>query len=256
VSALAGRAALVTGAGRGIGRAVALALASRGMGLTLAARSTVELDAARRACLAAGAASCVVAPTNLTDRLQVERLARRAGSEADVLVNNAGTARSAPLERTNDELWDGTFALNVYAPFALCRAAVPRMAERGFGRVVNVASTAALEGYAYTAAYCASKHALLGLTRALSAELARRSPDADVTLNAVCPGFVDTAIVAESAARIARATGTDVEAAKAELGRMNPGGRLLTPDEVAARIVALAEEWPGTTRGQAVTLGP
>lgn len=252
MGSLDGRHALVTGAGRGIGLAVAEALAERGAELTLVARSVDQLEAARKRCREKGSPLCKSASMNLTDRRALEDLARGAASQADILVNNAGVAPSAPLERTDENAWDQAFALNVFAPFALCRAALPAMARKGWGRVVNVASTAALEGYAYTAAYTASKHALLGLTRAAAAEVAARWKDADVTVNAVCPGFVDTDIVRESAERIAAATGGSVEHARETLAGMNAGGRLLSPDEVAARVVALVEEQPGATQGAAL----
>ena len=246
---LAGRHALVTGGGRGIGLAVAKTLAAQGVRLTLVARSVDQLEEARAACREAGARHVNAAPCNLTDRHQLERLCRGAAADVEILVNNAGSAPSAPFERTDDVVWDKTFALNTFAPFMLARAVLPGMVERGFGRVINVASTAGLEGYAYTSAYCASKHALVGLTRALSAELDARSPGADVSINAVCPGFVDTDIVALSARRIATATGCSEEEARERLGAMNAGGHLLTPGDVAARVVALAVEAPAATRG-------
>ncbi len=249
---LDGRHALVTGAGRGIGRAVALSLASEGAALTLVARSADQLASVEDACLAAGAASVACEAVDLADRDPLAELCETVATGADVLVNNAGVAPSAPLERTDDDLWDDTLELNTFAPFALARAALPGMAERGFGRIVNVASTAALEGYAYTSAYVASKHALLGLTRALSAEAAARWKDADLTVNAVCPGFVDTDIVARSAARIAETTGLDLGAARERLAAMNPSGRLLSPEEVAAAITSLVVERPGRTHGAAV----
>lgn len=238
-TALDGRHALVTGAGRGIGRAIALRLASHGAALTLVARSADALAEVADAARAAGAPSVACEAVDLLDRDERDVLCETVAVSADVLVNNAGVAPSAPLERTDDDAWDDVFELNVTAPFALCRAALPAMAENGYGRVVNVASTAALEGYAYTSAYVASKHALLGLTRALRAEAAARWKDADVALGAVCPGFVDTDIVAASAARLAGATGLDEAAAKARLASMNPSGKLLTPDEVAAAVVQL-----------------
>lgn len=249
---LAERHALVTGAGRGIGRAIALQLAGRGAALTLVARNVDELQAVQAECLAAGAPSVSIERVDLLDREELDELAATVAVGADILVNNAGSAPSASLERTDDDLFDATLDLNLFAPFALSRAALPAMAERGWGRIVNVASTAALEGYAYTCAYVASKHALLGLTRALSAEAAARWKDADLTVNAVCPGFVDTDIVARSAARIAKSTGVDAETAKQRLADMNPGGRLLTPEEVASVVCTLAAEQPGRTRGDAV----
>jgi len=249
---LADRHALVTGAGRGIGRAIALGLARRAAALTLVARSEQELLTVQDECLAAGAPSVSCEVVDLLDREQLDELAGTVAVGADVLVNNAGSAPSAALERTDDDLFDATLDLNLFAPFALCRAALPAMAERGWGRIVNVASTAALEGYAYTSAYVASKHALLGLTRALSAEAGARWKAADLTVNAVCPGFVDTDIVAKSAERIAQSTGVDSATARQRLAAMNPGGRLLTPEEVAQAVCALAAESPGRSHGTAL----
>jgi len=251
---LHGRHALVTGAGRGIGLACALELARQGARVTLVGRDAATLERASAACRQAGSPHAEFSRRDLTDRAQLDALARATAAECDILVNNAGAAPSASLERTDDVTWDGTFALNLFAPFALCRAALPEMAKRGFGRVVNLASTAALHGYAYTSAYCASKHGLLGLTRALDAELRQRAPGRDVTVNAVCPGFVDTEIVAASARRIAAATGCSEAEARARLGAMNPGGRLLSADEVAQAVLALVLEAPGRTRGAAVEL--
>ncbi len=250
---LAGRSVLVTGAGRGIGRAIAVAFAREGARLVLTGRDVRSLQDSAALCRQAGAAQTDLSPRDLSDRVAVAGLCSGFAVRADVLVNNAGAAPTAPLERTDDPSWDATFALNAFAPFALCRAALPGMVERGFGRVVNVASTAALRGFAYTSAYVASKHALLGLTRALDAELRQRHPDADVSVNAVCPGFVDTDLVRPMLERLV-AGGASPEEARLRIGALNAGGRLLTPDEVALRIVALAAEDPARTRGAAVEL--
>ena len=248
---LDGRHALVTGASRGIGLAVARRLASQGAAITLAARSEGQVPAAAAACSDAGSPSVAIEIVDLMDREQLDELAHTVAATADVLVNNAGVAPSAALERSDDDLWDDTLDLDAFAPFALCRAALPAMAERGFGRVVNVASTAALEGFAYTSVYVAAKHALLGLTRALQAEADQRWERADLTINAVCPGFVDTAIVDAAVQRIAASSDLDEPAARQRLAAMNPGGRLLTPDEVAAAGLAFVLESPGSSRGVA-----
>ncbi len=250
---LATRHALVTGAGRGIGLAVALGLARHGCRITLVGRDARSLEHASAACRKAGSPLAQASCRDLTDRAQLDALARSTATEVDVLVNNAGSAPSASVEKTDDATWDATLALNLFAPFALCRAALPGMAARGYGRVVNIASTAALQGYAYTSAYCASKHGVLGLTRALDAELRQRAPGRDVTVNAIAPGFVDTDIVAASARRIAAATGQSIEDARARLGAMNVGGRLLSAEEVADAVLALVLEAPGRTRGAAVS---
>ncbi len=247
-----GARVLVTGAGRGIGLAVSTRL-SPGAHMHLVARSADQLEAAAQACRAAGAASVAVHTCDLTDRRALAALVS-AVPEVDVLVANAGIAPSASLERTDDALWDRVFALNVHAPFALARAWLPGMVSRGSGRMVVVASTAALEGFAYTSAYCASKHGVLGLVRSLAAEIATRTKGAvDVGIAAVCPGFVDTDIVRASAERIAESTGCTVDEARKRLGSMNAGGALLTPDDVAMGIADLIARHHAEIQGTAVT---
>ena len=168
----------------------------------------------------------------------------------DVLVNNAGIADSAPFGRTSDELWDRAFEVNVTAAFALCRGLVPGMIERGWGRVINVSSNAGRAGYAYTTAYCASKHALVGLTRALAAEIARSG----VTVNAVCPGWVDTRMSTEAATRIAGKTGRSLDDAARALTEMSPQKRLLDPEEVAHMVVALTSNDARGVHGQSIVI--
>ncbi|GJM20655.1 MAG: 3-hydroxyacyl-CoA dehydrogenase [Planctomycetota bacterium] len=253
---LAGKHVLVTGAGRGIGRATALAFAREGCALTLVARSADALASVATECDAAGALSSGVEALDLCEPDALEELCETLLPHVDVLVNNAGTAPSAALEKTSDDLWDDTLELNLRVPFALCRAALPHMAERGWGRVLNVASTAALEGFAYTSAYVASKHGLLGLTRALAAEAAARWRDADLGIAAVCPGFVDTDIVATSVKRLVDKAGISEADARAKLAAMNAGGELLSPEQVAARLLALAAEQPAVSKGAAVVFGP
>jgi 3-hydroxybutyrate dehydrogenase len=153
----------------------------------------------------------------------------------DLLVNNAGAARSAPFRATTAELWDDMLAVNLTAAFHAARLCTPAMVEAGWGRIVNVASTAGLKGYAYVSAYCAAKHGLVGLTRALAVELAPTG----VAVSAVCPGFTDTDLVARSVETLVAKTGRTPEAARAELARGNPQGRLVTPDEVASAIAWL-----------------
>ena len=250
---LAGRHAMVTGAGRGIGLQIAKALALEGARLTLVGRSATLLQQASSACRSAGSPRTDISPRDLTERGALRGLAASIAGQIDILVNNAGAAPSAPLEQTGEVLWEQTFGLNSFAPFVLCKATLPGMLERGWGRVVNVASTAALHGYPYTSAYTASKHALLGLTRALDAEIRHRNPDADVSVNAVCPGFVDTELLKPTLERLVKGGASEAEA-KERLGSMNPGGRLLLPEEVADAVVRLVCEQPAVTRGAAVEL--
>ena len=167
-----------------------------------------------------------------------------------VLVNNAGIADSAPIAQTDDELWDRTLELNLTAPFALARGLLPSMAQLGWGRVINIASTAGLKGYRYTAAYSASKGGLLGLTRALAAEYVERG----VTVNALCPGFTDTQIAADAIQNIALSTGRSHEEAKASLERFSPMRRLIKPTEVAQMIVYLASDAASAITGAAIAI--
>lgn len=244
---LRGRVALVTGGGRGIGAGVARRLAREGFRVAVCGRSQHELSTV------ADEIGGVALVVDLLDRASLAALPGRveaALGPVDVLVNNAGLAESASLERTDDAVWDRTFALNVTAAFQLCRAIVPAMAKRDYGRVVNVASNAGLRGYAYTSAYCASKHAVVGLTRALAVEYARSR----VTINAVCPGFVDTEMSDRAVANIERSTGRDAAAARAALAGLSPQKRLMTVDEVAHAVWSLIPHEARGIHGQAIAL--
>ena len=168
----------------------------------------------------------------------------------DVLVSNAGVAMSAPLHKTSDADWARTIGVNLTAGFLLTRRVVPGMVQRGRGRVIYVASNAGLSGYSYTSAYCASKHGIVGLMRALAVENARSG----VTFNAICPGFVETDIVRETIATIQKTTGRDADAARRALEKMNPQGRLIQVDEVVHAVMALVEEGARGINGQAITI--
>jgi len=204
--------ALVTGGETGIGKAVVAALESEGYEVVTASRRT-GWD--------------LMEPASAT-RL-IESLSR-----LDLLVNNAGIAESAPIAKTSDEMWAYHFELNASVPFRLCRAALPLLGESANGRIINMASTAALAGAPYIAAYAASKHALLGLTRVMAVELKR------IKVHAVCPGFVDSELTDRSVANIVKLSGMTEEAARATLAKQNPCGRLITPQEVADAVVRLA----------------
>ncbi len=240
---LSGRRALVTGGGRGIGRAIAQRLAADGAHVVVAGRTTTEVEETARD---VGGTPLVL---DVTDRAAIAGL-REAIGTLDVLVNNAGIAGSAPFDRTTDEAWDQMLAVNVTSAFLLSRALVPPMVKAGWGRVVNVASNAGLTGYAYTVAYCASKHAMVGLTRALAIEVARSG----VTVNAVCPGWVATRMTEEAVARIAKKTGKSPEDAKKSLEGMSPQGRLVSPEEVAHAVASLCAEAARAIHGQTIVV--
>ncbi|HEX5138852.1 MAG TPA: SDR family oxidoreductase [Planctomycetota bacterium] len=211
--------ALVTGGETGIGRAILDLLRARGYEVRSVSRRT---------------------GTDLLDRAAIDRLVKNL-TRIDLLVNNAGIAESAPLARTSDEMWDRHLALDVTAPFLLCRAALPLLRKSGHGQIINIASTAGLRGGPYIAAYAAAKHALVGLSRALAAEIK------DVSVDWVCPGFVDSELTDRSVARIAKETGLAEAEARKRLAAMNPCGRLIRPDEVAASVGRLLDR-PGTGR--------
>jgi NAD(P)-dependent dehydrogenase (short-subunit alcohol dehydrogenase family) len=244
------RGALITGANRGIGKATALAFLRSGWRVVALARSAASLHA-----LAREAAPCDAALERLgcdvADGAQLQdtiaRLRARALVPA-VLVNNAGISLSSPLERTGRAELAQVLEVNVVAPYLLCAALVPAMAEAGGGRVVNVASIAGLRGIRYTSAYCASKHALVGLTRALAVEWASRG----VTVNAVCPGWTDTDMLANAVRTVREKTGRSAEQARSAILARNPLARAVTAEEVAALVLYLASAEAASLTGAAL----
>ena len=225
------RTCLVTGAGRGIGRAVAHRLAAEGHRVALTARSADQLQEVA----AELPGPSLVLPGDITVASAVEETFAAVEAEwggVDVLVANAGAGASAKLADTTDEMWQAQLDLLLTAPFRCVRRAVPGMVGRGWGRIVVVASVAAKRGEPYVAAYTAAKHGVLGLVRAAAAELAGTG----VTVNAVCPAYVDTPMTDETVASIARRTGRSQENARAALAARQPIGRLVTPDEVAEAV--------------------
>jgi len=248
MAALAGRHALVTGGSRGIGRAVAAALTQAGATVTALGRDQAAL---KEAVAQGHAAGFVVADVTEAERVEagIARAATQHGP-VDILVANAGGAESAPFAKADPEQFRRMFELNVMGSVHAIRAVLDGMVARRFGRIVAVASTAGLKGYAYMSAYCAAKHALVGLVRALALETATTG----VTINAVCPGYTDTDMVRENAARIAAKTGRPAEEAVAAMVRNNPLGRLITPDEVAAAVLYLCSPAASAVTGTTLTV--
>ncbi|GAC1481506.1 MAG: SDR family NAD(P)-dependent oxidoreductase [Candidatus Dormibacteria bacterium] len=249
---LSGRLALVTGGGRGIGRATGIALALAGADVAVVARSRAELEETAEAVRRLGRRGegfvCDVSKRPEVD----ETLARVRKSLGDpvILVNNAGIAAGAKLADTTDELWEQTLRVNVTGAFYWTRAMMPLMLEAGWGRVINVASIAARAAAPYMVAYAASKHALLGLTRAVAAEVASRG----ITVNAVCPGYVDTPMTEGSIRNINARTGRSPEQAKKILEDFSPQRRLMTVDEIAALISYLCTDAARGINGQGIVL--
>jgi NAD(P)-dependent dehydrogenase (short-subunit alcohol dehydrogenase family) len=244
---LEGRTALVTGGGRGIGAACARALAGAGARVVVTGRTTADLEALARE------TGGVALRVDLGDRADTDRMLGElaaAVGRVDILVNNAGIAESAPLDRATDALWDRIMEINATAPFRLTRALVPAMVAAKWGRVVTIASNAGVSGYGYSAVYCASKHAVVGMTRALAVDLGRTG----VTINALCPGWVDTAMAQAAVDTIAAKTGRSAGDARGALEAMSPQRRLIQPDEVAHAMLGLCADGARGIHGQAIVI--
>jgi NAD(P)-dependent dehydrogenase (short-subunit alcohol dehydrogenase family) len=244
---LAGQHALITGGGSGIGAAIACVLAAEGATLSLVGRRAEPLAAIARAT----GGTPIRADVRDADAVAAAfAAARAAGGAISILVANAGAAATSRFAATSDADWHAMIAANLTSAFYCTRAALPDLLAAPAGRIVAVASTAALKGYAGCAAYAAAKHGLLGMIRSLAVELAATN----VTANALCPGFTDTAIVADAVAGITRATGRDAAAARAALVRFNPQGRLIDPAEVAAAALWLCLPEARGITGQAIAI--
>lgn len=248
-ASVSARHALVTGGGQGIGSAVARALVAQGLRVTVLGRridvvtTLAQTDPEHLHAVAADVADAAQVAAAVAN-------ARARFGRIDVLVNNAGQAVSAPFLKTAATLWQQMLDVNLTGTMVCIQAVLPDMLEAGWGRIVNVASTAGQVGYAYVAAYCAAKHGVIGLTRSVALEMATKG----ITVNAVCPGYTETEIVRESIARVVAKTGRSAEQARAEFVKSNPQGRLVQPEEVADTVAWLCGVGAGAVTGQAISV--
>ncbi len=251
---LQNRIALITGGGRGIGRAIAHAFAQEGAQVAIAARTQEQIERVMKELndgfqIEATAIACDVSDGESV-RLMFAKVGERFGRGPDILVNNAGIAESAPLTKTDDELWRRLQGINLDGTFYCMRAALPAMIERGWGRIINIASIAGKTGAPYIAAYSASKHGVLGLTRSVALEVASKG----ITVNAICPGYVDTEMTTRGVENITRKTSLTKDQALDSIKKMSPQNRLVTAEEVAALALLLASEDGRGINGQAINV--
>ena len=240
-----GKHAVVTGGGSGIGAAIAKSLVDAGASVTIIGRNADKLTGV------ADAIGAVQRVADVTDREQVAAAFAGAAAEngmVDILINNAGAAEAVPFTKMQDELWDRMIAVNLTGVYNCTRAVTGSMLAAGNGRIINVASTAALTGYAYVTAYSAAKHGVLGLTRSLALEFARKG----ITVNAVCPGYTNTEIIESALEKIVSSTGRTLEQALADIVKSNPQGRLVEPEEVAETVIWLCQQ--DSITGQAISI--
>ncbi|HWN08173.1 MAG TPA: SDR family NAD(P)-dependent oxidoreductase [Pyrinomonadaceae bacterium] len=251
---LKNRIALITGGGRGIGRAIALAFAAEGAQVAVAARTLAQVDAVAGELAQQFKVNALPVVCDVSDVGSVggmfASVRERFGRGPDIMVNNAGIAESAPISRTDDEFWHRHISINLSGSFYCTRAALPEMIERGWGRIINMASIAGKTGAPYIAAYSASKHGLIGLTRSSAVEVAAKG----ITVNAICPGYVDTEMTTRGVENITLKTGRTADEAMGSLLKMTPQNRLITSEEVAALALLLASEEGRGINGQAISV--
>ncbi len=245
---------MITGGGRGIGRAIALAFAREGAQVAVAARSSEQVARVASEIADQFKPRAMPISCDVSDPERVEKMfamvKQTFGRSPDILVNNAGIAESAPITKTDDELWHRILAINLSGTFYCTRAALPQMLEHGWGRIINIASIAGKTGAPYIAAYSASKHGVLGLTRSAALEVAAKG----ITVNAICPGYVDTEMTTRGIENITKKTRLSADEAMESIKKMNPQNRIIDPEEVAALALLLASEEGRGINGQAINV--
>ncbi|HLZ63116.1 MAG TPA: SDR family oxidoreductase [Ktedonosporobacter sp.] len=249
---LAGRRAVVTGAGKGIGRSIAMALAQAGADVAVTARTTSDLEEVVAQIQAMGRRGLAIT-CDVTDAEQVRQMATAASEGlggVDILINNAGNAGSHKFLNHPDDLWHRMLAVNLTSVYYVSKAFVPQLIEQRYGRIITIASIASRVGDRYIAAYVASKHGVLGLTRAMASEMLPYN----ITVNAICPAYVNTPMTDASVSNITARTGMSEEQARETLAKMSPLKRLIEPEEVASIAVFLAQETSGGITGQAINI--
>jgi 3-hydroxybutyrate dehydrogenase len=250
---LDGKIALITGGGRGIGRTIALSFARHGASIAVAARTAEQVEQVAGEIGKGAPARAIALVCDVSDPQSVKRMfeeTRERLGDVDILVNNAGIAETATLVGTSDELWARHLAINLSGTFYCTRSALPAMLKKNWGRVINIASIAGKAGAPYIAAYSASKHGVMGLTRSVALEVAADG----ITVNAICPGYVDTEMVARGVAKIASRTRRSTEEALETLKKMSPQNRLTTTEEVAAVALLLASDEGRGINGQGINI--
>jgi NAD(P)-dependent dehydrogenase (short-subunit alcohol dehydrogenase family) len=251
---LADRIALITGGGRGIGRTIALTFAREGAKIALCSRTSTEIEAVAGEIREAYGSDVMYDACDVSDPEDVSEFFLSAfnalGRAPDILVNNAGIAESAPLLKTTDDLWHKHLGINLSGTFYCTRAALSAMIGRGWGRIINIASIAGKTGAPYISAYAASKHGVLGLTRSVAMEVVTRG----ITVNAICPGYVETLMTERAIENITARTGRSETEARATIEHMSPQKRLVTPEEVASLALLLASDEGRGITGQAINI--
>ena len=251
---LQNRIALITGGGRGIGKAIGAAFAAEGAQVILSARSVEQVKQAADEIGKKFSTKVLPLVCDVSEVASVEWLFKAVnehfGRGPDIMVNNAGIAESAPITKTDDELWHRHLAVNLSGTFYCTRGALPQMIERGWGRIINIASIAGKTGAPYVSAYSASKHGVLGLTRSVALEVATKG----ITVNAICPGYVDTEMTTRGVENITKKTRLTADEAMESIRKMSPQNRIIEPEEVAALALLLASDDGRGINGQAINV--